>query len=275
MNKFNFLLLCTSIIFLTGCSADDGASKDETGGRTDNGAILYEWSFEGDNAMHDLDETDANAAVVPDPLNPTKNKVLEFTLPQGEYRTEVSVGKSTIHWFYCDMYDAKSGDDIWVGFRLLTEQSDVTGANMSACAFQIGPIQNNVTYPNEVSAGHYQLQMNMESNSWRIREFSSIFNPNNSAAQDIAQIEASKWSSFVIHCVFRSTTEGLIEIWKDGTKIYSKQRKNGIAFSRTRIKWGIYIGADNSYDKDVKMYYDDIKIGGRESGYDQVVPKDL
>lgn len=64
-----------------------------------------------------------------------------------------------------------------------------------------------------------------------------------------------------------------MEVWKNDVKIYSAARQNGVQYDRTRIKWGIYIGAGNTVHETIKCYFDDIKIGNLNAGYNDVVPK--
>jgi hypothetical protein len=64
-----------------------------------------------------------------------------------------------------------------------------------------------------------------------------------------------------------------MEVWKNDVKIYSAARQNGVPYDRTRIKWGMYVGAGNINHETAKCYFDDIKIGNRKARYEDVVPK--
>ena len=232
--------------------------------------LLYQWDFEGNIPIHDFNEITPNVSVVADPLDPA-NRVMLCVLPVGEYRTEVCAGASKIHYFYADSTNVEHGDEFWVGVRILKMLEYYSGTNAYPSIFQIGPVQNPVTYPQETSFGHYQLHLNTKTDKWRLREFKSVYDPNE-YADDIAPLNYGRWEKFVFHCIFRSNDTGLLEIWKNGVKVYSQKRQNGIKYDRTRIKWGVYIGAGNSVNSDVKCYFDDIKIGGANSSYDEVTP---
>ena len=233
--------------------------------------ILYAWNFSEANALHDLAELNSNVSVVTDPLD-SSNKVMQIVLPNGQYRTEASVGASSPHYFNADTNDAENGDEFWVGLRILKYNEPFTGSNTTPSIFQIGPVQNSVTYPSATSSGHYQLMLSTTSDKWKWREYTSVFNPN-TYNDTIASPTYGKWERFVFHCRFRSNSTGLIEVWKNDVKIYSKARQNGIKYDRTRIKWGIYIGAGNTVHETLKCYFDDVKIGGANANYETVTTR--
>lgn len=272
--KTDLLILMYFAAALCGCR-DDEEVPDRPGSGSESVArehLLYSWDFEGDDdPMHDLGVVSGSFEITDDPLGDA-NKVLKCVLPRGEYRTELVIGTPGIHYFYCDSGDASTGDEIWAGFRVLKLRQTVSGSNNNVSTFQIGPVQNIVTYPGTTSAGHYQFQMNLKQNRWRIREYDSVYNPGNSTAEDLADIAYGHWESIVIHCIFRSSSDALFEIWKNGEKIFTRQRKNGIPHDRTRIQFGLYIGAGNTLDGDLICYFDDIRVGGNRSGFQEVDP---
>lgn len=264
---FQFCFFVLVLSFLSCDDIDTNENKEPVSAKK----ILYEWNFSDEKPFHDLAELTENVSVVSDPLDST-NKVQQFILNKGESRTEVSVGASSPHYFYADKNDSVHGEEFWVGFKILKFKEPFTGANTSPSIFQIGPIQNTVSNPGITSKGHYQLMLNTESDEWKWREYSSDFNPN-SYSSDISTINYGKWDRLVFHCIFRSDDTALIEIWQNDKKIYSKKRQNGTKHSRTRIKWGIYVGTSNKANEKLTCYFDDIKIGNQLSGYNDVVPK--
>lgn len=274
MKYGTWILSLFACALFCGCGDDEGdAGPSGSGSSSDTrNNLLYAWDFEsGANPTHDLGTVSGTFEIVDDPLGDA-NKVLKCLLPQGEYRTEFVVGTPDIHYFYCDSGDERTGDEIWAGFRVLKLRQSVTGSNNNVSTFQVGPVQNIITYPGTTSSGHYQLQMNLKTDQWRIREYESVYNPDHSTARDLTAIDYAHWESFVIHCIFRSSSDALFEIWKNGEKIFSQQRKNGIPHDRTRIQFGLYIGAGNSLDGDLTCYFDDIRIGGREARFEDVDP---
>lgn len=275
-------LISLALLLLCSCSKDVGqtnplsqdmGNESPTPAQSKSGSLLYHWSFDEQNPMHDLAEFNQNVSIVADPLNPSNNVML-CSLPDGEFRAEVSAGTPSPHYFYCDTADAAHGDEIWVGFKLLKPQQEYSyGANTNPSIFQIGPVMNTVTYPGVSSAGHYQLQLNLSANQWRWREFASVYNPNNTVGVNIAATSPDQWEYFVMHCLFRSDDTGLMEIWRNGVKIYSLNRRNGIKNDRTRIKWGVYLGAGNNVHSPLQCYFDEIKIAGAGATYSDVMPQ--
>lgn len=232
-------------------------------------ALLYHWNFSETNPLHDLNELTANVSIVADPLDST-NKVLQFVLPNGEYRSEASVGAKSPHYFYADSVDSAHGDEFWIGVRILKFKEPFSGSNTNASIFQIGPVHN-IYFPKN-GKGHYQLRLSTTTDTWKLREFESLCDPYSYNA-NISSVNYGQWDRFVFHCRFRGNDTGLIEIWQNDVKIYSAARQNGVKNARTRIKWGIYLGAENTEHETIKCYFDDIKVGGSDANYESVNPK--
>lgn len=232
--------------------------------------LLYSWNFSESNPLHDLNELTPNVSVVTDPLDAT-NKVMQVILPKGECRTEASVGASSPHYFYIDKSsDSIHGDEIWAGVRILKYKEPFGGSNTNASIFQIGPLHNTLDTKN--GSGHYQLILSTTTDKWKWREFTSSCNPGY-YNDTISTTRYGKWERFVFHCRFRSNNTGLMEVWKNDVKIYAVTRQNGVQNTRTRIKWGIYVGTGNIDHETNKCYFDDIKIGGSKANYELVNPK--
>lgn len=236
----------------------------------DYSKVFLQWDFEKEpTGLMGYPSNDIQ--IVADPLNPT-NKVMKCTMAEGEYRTEVSPTMRTstsLNYFHADDSSLETGDEFWLGIRILKPQEDYDG---NPSIVQIGPINNPTNNPGVTSAGHYQLQWKSAYNKWRWREFQSTFDPNTTSS-DVVTVNYGVWERFVFHCRFRSNSTGLIEVWKDGKLVYSATRQNGTAKSQTRIVWGVYAGIGNTLHPDIVCYFDDIKIGNRNAGYDDVVPK--
>jgi len=236
---------------------------------SDKKRLLYSWTFSESNPLHDLAELTPDVTVVEDPLDPS-NKVMQCVLPNGEYRTEASVGAKSPHYFYADSIDSAHGDEIWVGFRLLKFNEPFSGTNTNVSIFQIGPVHN-IYFPKN-GKGHYQLRLSTTTDKWKLREFESMCDPN-TCNDDISAVNYGQWDRFVFHCKFKSDNTGVFEIWRNDVKIYSATRQNGVKNARTRVKWGIYLGAGNTEHETLKCYFDDVKIGGSNANYDVVVPR--
>lgn len=273
---FNILLMILTFSFVS-CTenADFVNENTEENKTTVQKNLMYSWDFEDpENPLAGLEYDGGNFEVVNEPLG-DKNRVLKCVLPKGEYRAEYCVSDTLnnmgIHYFYCDSEDEWNGNEFWVGFKVLKFREEVSGPNMYVSVFQIGPVNNPKIYPGVTSNGHYQFQINLKKDNWRLREFDTQFNPGHSIGEDLSSVKYAYWESFVIHCVFKSTPNALIEIWKNDKKIYEEQRNNGIPGDRTRVKFGLYMGAGNAFDSDLTIYFDDIKVGGSNASYNDVV----
>ena len=260
------ILYCFVVICFLSCNPNSGNPVVNPPAKK----LLYSWNFSESNPLHDLNELTPNVSIVSDPLD-TSNKVMQVVLPTGEYRTEASVGASSPHYFYIDVSkDSIHGDEIWAGVRILKYKEPFGGSNTNASIFQIGPVQRTTDPTN--GSGLYQLILSTSTDKWKWREFTSSCNPGY-YNDTISTTRYGKWERFVFHCRFRSNNTGLMEVWKNDVKIYSAARQNGVQYDRTRIKWGMYVGAGNINHETAKCYFDDIKIGNRNASYEDVVPK--
>ena len=254
--------------------------------------FLYQWNFEGTDALHDLFIEDASVqkngvSIVADPLNPA-NKVCKTTLLKGNDRTELSVytpDLTKIIYFYADadkgftdkansIPDVNSlGNEVWMSMKIYKPQEQNTGG-IKPCIAQLGPVSNASLTPPVSSSGLCQLRMRNgttpSGDNWNWRVFGGT--AYTSAALDVdnsfTQPSYGKWEKFVFHCIYSTGSNGLIEVWKDGVKFINTSGANAIAFNRFRIKWGLYLGIGSSAGQDLTCYYDDIKIGDKRSSYE-------
>ena len=263
------LFIFVSLIFLSmSCkSAVEELVKPPV---ADYSKVFLQWDFEKEPTGL-LGYPSSNIQIVADPLNPA-NKVMKVNLPEGEYRTEVSPNmrtSSSLNYFHADDSSLETGDEFWLGIKILKPKEDPSGQPVIV---QLGPINNPTNNPGVTSAGHYQLQWKSDTDKWRWREFQSTFDPNTTST-DMVTVNYGVWEKFVFHCKFKSNANGLIEVWRNGEKIYTVTRQNGTAKSQTRIVWGVYTGIGNVTHPDFSCYYDDVKIGNRNASYNDVVPK--
>lgn len=104
-------------------------------------------------------------------------------------------------------------------------------------------------------------------------EFGSKF----SGKFDLGAYEKKSWTDWVLHIKFSPGSDGLIEIWKNGRKILKKVGKNtyndrvGNYFKIGIYKYG---WADNYFSTTTSrtLYYDEIRVGDKNSSYSDVAP---
>jgi len=256
--------------------------------------FLYQWNFEGTDALHDLFTEDASAqkngvAIVADPLNPA-NKVCKTSLLKGNDRTELSVytpDLKKIMYFYADaakgftdkastISDVTSlGNEVWMSMKIFKPQEQNTNG-IKPCIAQLGPVSNASLNPPVSSSGFCQLRMRNgttpggDSWNWRVFGGTAYTSASLDVDNNFIKPNYAKWEQFVFHCIYSTGSDGLIEVWKDGVKYINTRGANAIPSNRFRIKWGLYLGIGNRAGEDLTCYYDDIKIGDKRSSYEAI-----
>lgn len=99
--------------------------------------------------------------------------------------------------------------------------------------------------------------------------------------EPLGTIIKDKWQSYVIHVNHSAGSSGLVEIWRDGVKIFSKPGPNMYKVTgdihNPNWKMGIYKSAWNGTattgTKKRVLYFDNIKLGGEKATYTEVAPK--
>ncbi len=285
--KITFLLLI-ALFIQTACKAQVNANQKEQAN------LLYKWDFEGNDPLHNLFVEDESTLkngvnVVIDPLNPS-NKVLKTILLKGNDRTEVSLYTNNLKkiiYFYADASkgfidksnisaDSNSlGNEVWMSIKILKLQEQNTNG-IKPCIVQLGPVSNSTLTQVVSSSGFCQLRMRNSStttgDSWNWRVFGgNVYTPATlNDDNNIVRPAYGKWEKFVLHCKYSTENNGLIEVWKDGKKYISRNWANAIPFSRFRIKWGIYLGIGNSAGQDLTCYFDEVKIAGSNSSFEEI-----
>ena len=113
----------------------------------------------------------------------------------------------------------------------------------------------------------------IQNGTWQLdtRWASNAVNTNNSVSgrivTDLGKVENEKWTQWIFHIVFSYKDDGLIELWKNGQKVYTKKGPN---YYNDKIgpylKFGIYkwdwlkTDIKTVTDKRV-LYFGDVKLG--------------
>jgi hypothetical protein len=92
-------------------------------------------------------------------------------------------------------------------------------------------------------------------------------------------ITRGKWTTFVVHAKWRSGSDGLVQIWKDGTQIVNRTAPSAYSDwgSAPYPKWGIYkwswMGSNSIVSKRV-LYIDGVRVtDGAHGSYATVAPR--
>jgi hypothetical protein len=97
---------------------------------------------------------------------------------------------------------------------------------------------------------------------------------------DLGIFEKDKWHAYVLHVKHSAGSDGLIEMWRDGSKILNKTGPNAYKIEgdihNPNMKLGIYKsqwnGSGTSLTKERVLYFDDIKLGNENATYADMVP---
>ena len=285
--KITFLLLITFFI-QTACKAQVNVNQKE------QAKLLYSWDFEGADSLHNLGIEDESPlknglSIVSDPTNPL-NRVLRTVLLKGNDRTEVSLFTNNLKkiiYFYADASkgfidknnitadNTSLGNEVWMSIKILKPQEQNTNG-IKPCMVQLGVVSNAALNPPVSSSGFCQLRMRNgstpTSDSWNWRVFGgNIYTPSPlNVDKSFVSPTYGKWEKFVLHCKYSTGNNGLIEVWKDSKKYINMPGQNAFAFNRFRIKWGIYLGIGNSAGQDLTCYFDDVKIAGSNSSFEEI-----
>jgi len=96
----------------------------------------------------------------------------------------------------------------------------------------------------------------------------------------IGDCETARWTDFVVHVKWSIGSDGLVEVWKDGVKVFTKSGPNtyfGIS-TGNYMKTGIYKwpwAHTESYSSNTTkrvIYIDDVRIGNEKATYNDVRP---
>ncbi|HEX6429248.1 MAG TPA: polysaccharide lyase [Niastella sp.] len=97
---------------------------------------------------------------------------------------------------------------------------------------------------------------------------------------DLGAIDKDKWHSYVWHVKHSSGSDGLVEIWRDGTKILNRTGPNGYPLNSTYhmpfFKYGVYKsdwnGSGTTATNLRVLYFDEVKMGNENATYNDMVP---
>jgi hypothetical protein len=94
---------------------------------------------------------------------------------------------------------------------------------------------------------------------------------------DLGVYDKNRWTDWVLHIKFSPSSDGLVEIWKNGQKILTttgKNTYNDVVGNYFKIGIYKYGWADGYFSNTVSrtLYYDEIRIGDENSSYSEVAP---
>lgn len=102
--------------------------------------------------------------------------------------------------------------------------------------------------------------------------------PTEKVRYDLGALKKDKWRTYVLHIIHSHGSDGLIEIWEDGVKIFTKAGANSYDFTtydKPKWKLGIYKwdwNGDGTTDTKIRvLYFDNIRLGNENACYSNMV----
>lgn len=94
---------------------------------------------------------------------------------------------------------------------------------------------------------------------------------------NIGKVESNKWMDIVFHVKWSTGTDGILEVWRNGTKLVSKTgiktNSKGGSYLKVGInKWSWAPGGGSSSVSQRLFYVDELRIGNEKATYNDVKP---
>ncbi|MDF2188474.1 heparin lyase I family protein [Paraflavitalea sp. CAU 1676] len=96
---------------------------------------------------------------------------------------------------------------------------------------------------------------------------------------DLGPVDKMKWNDWVFHIKFSYKSDGILEIFKNKVKVYSQYGPNSFNdkfypyFKIGIYKWGWNGWASYSPENKRVLYYDEVRIGNKNSNLNEVSPQ--
>jgi hypothetical protein len=194
----------------------------------------------------------------------TKNDVINFNFLRAEIRR-----------------NCETEDERWYGFSNYLPADFVSDPLAEKIAqwhdvpdFVIGESWRSPPISFGIVNDHYYIQM-----LWATNAINTDLTRSGEKKADLGQVDRSRWNDWVFHIKFSYKSDGIMEIWKNKVKIFSYYGPNSYNdqsypyFKIGIYKWGWNGWADYSPENKRVLYYDEVKIGNKNSGVDDVSPE--
>jgi len=224
---------------------------------------LSGWSISGNSPTASSEHTRAGRYAMKTTLDRYKDKV--------SYRTEVS-GPS-----------AKLGGEYWYGFSIYLPKSYVPDKIWEIVAqwhgvpdFDIEENWRNPVMALSTTAGRWSLRNRADAKPNTFAHGKKSYTATNN--YDLGPYQTGKWTDWVIHVKWSYKDDGLLEVWKDGTKVITQTGPN--AFNDKHgpyFKMGLYKGWKNpktpcdAVSRRV-LYHDEFRLASAPATYKDVAP---
>ncbi|TPE42503.1 polysaccharide lyase [Pontibacter mangrovi] len=124
----------------------------------------------------------------------------------------------------------------------------------------------------EVISQWWQTSGSTQATSLRVRKDRLILRTGNNSSSlkeiDLGQISKDNWQEYVFHFVHSNGSDGLIEVWRNGTKILEHTGGNMYNDKMPNWKIGVYKASWNNGETETSkrvLYYDNIRVGNENA----------
>ena len=113
---------------------------------------------------------------------------------------------------------------------------------------------------------------------WDARKVTPKDNPPASEFHDLGPYDRGRWTDWVVHVRWSWGDEGVLEIWKDGQRVFEHRGPNAYNDDRgPYLKIGIYKwlykqAPDKATTTERVLFMDEVRVGGPDAGYKDVSP---
>lgn len=167
--------------------------------------------------------------------------------------------------------------DMWFGFSFMSP-TDVHGDGLAHTIFQLHGTD-------DVGEGARSpcISMRVENDSFTIKTLWAAAAINTTydgeVTYNLGAYCTNTWVDWVVHVKFAYNNTGILEVWRDGIKLFARTNLpnsfNDVYYPYPKFgiyKWGWNGWQSFSPYSTLIQYYDEIKIGGSNSNYQEVAP---
>ncbi|MBX0332359.1 polysaccharide lyase [Pontibacter sp. HSC-14F20] len=129
----------------------------------------------------------------------------------------------------------------------------------------------------ELISQWWQTSGSTQATSLRVRQDRLILRTGNNASSlkeiDLGKITKDSWQEYVFHFIHSYGSDGLIEIWRNGTKILTHKGGNMYDTKMPNWKIGIYRASWNSGSTSTTkrvLYFDNIRVGNERASFNEM-----
>jgi hypothetical protein len=177
-------------------------------------------------------------------------------------------------------FKTDSTGDNWYGFSQFLPSDYVSDPVTEAVAqwhevpdWDLGENWRSPPISMEIKNDHYFIKV-----MWASAAVNTNQTKDGEIYYDLGPVDKNKWNDWVFHIKFSYQSTGVLEVWKNKTKVLTRNGPNSYNDENfPYFKLGIYkwawAGSSSSPESKRVLYYDEVKVGNRNSNLDEVSPQ--